>query len=40
MSYDDPALTNYANMVSVGRDRLYLTVAEFESDVWVAKLRY
>jgi Tol biopolymer transport system component/tRNA A-37 threonylcarbamoyl transferase component Bud32 len=26
--------------LSVGRDRLYLTVPEYESDIWVAKLKY
>ena len=25
---------------AVGRDRLYLTVAEYESDIWVARLRW
>jgi hypothetical protein len=24
----------------VGRDRLYLTVSDYESDIWVAKLRW
>ena len=35
---DDPALEPLS--VSLGRDRLYLTVAESESDIWVAKLRW
>jgi len=26
--------------MSVGTDRLYLTVAEHESDIWVVKLRF
>lgn len=26
--------------VSVGRDRLYLTVSEYESDIWMARLRW
>jgi Tol biopolymer transport system component len=39
---DDPALAFPDNVpgLSVGPDRLYLTVAEYESDIWVAKLRY
>jgi hypothetical protein len=24
----------------VGRDRPYLTVSQYESDIWVAKLKY
>ena len=36
---DDPALA-IRGMFSVGPDRLYLTVSENESDIWVAKLRY
>jgi len=35
---DDPALV--ARFLSVGPDRLYLTVSEYESDIWVAKLRW
>jgi eukaryotic-like serine/threonine-protein kinase len=34
---DDPALVD-KGMLSVGPGRIYLTVAEYESDVWVAKL--
>jgi hypothetical protein len=34
---DDPALVNFGAL-SVGPGRLYLTVAEYESDVWVAAL--
>ena len=34
---DDPALVDFG-AVSVGPDGIYLTVAEYESDVWVAKL--
>ena len=40
---DDPALAWPAfvgSPISVGRDRLYLTVSEYESDIWVAKLRW
>jgi Tol biopolymer transport system component len=35
---DDPALE--AICMSVGRDRLFVTVGEYESDIWVAKLRW
>ncbi|MGH7512616.1 MAG: protein kinase domain-containing protein [Gemmatimonadales bacterium] len=34
---DDPALVDFGG-VSVGPGRLYLTVSEYESDIWVAKL--
>jgi len=37
---DDPALATFWTGTSVGRDRLYLTVSEYESDIWVAKLRW
>jgi dipeptidyl aminopeptidase/acylaminoacyl peptidase len=37
---DDPALATSWQGISVGRDRLYLTVSEYESDIWVAKLRW
>ncbi len=36
--YDDPALQGW--FLSVGPDRLYLTVSHNESDIWVARLRY
>ena len=39
VAFDDSALTG-TPMFSVGRDRLYLTVAEYESDIWVATLKY
>jgi Tol biopolymer transport system component/tRNA A-37 threonylcarbamoyl transferase component Bud32 len=39
IAYDEPALSDVRG-VSVGRDRLYLTVSEHDSDIWVAKLRY
>ena len=39
VAFDDPALANLGN-VSVGPDRLYLTVADHQSDIWVANLRY
>ena len=38
VAFDDPAVT--AESFSVGPDRVYLTVSEFESDIWVAKLRW
>jgi serine/threonine-protein kinase len=36
---DDPAVA-LMGALSVGPDRLYVTVAEYESDIWVAKLRW
>jgi len=39
IGFDDPALVA-PGMMSVGRDQLYLTVSQYESDIWVAKLRY
>jgi Tol biopolymer transport system component/tRNA A-37 threonylcarbamoyl transferase component Bud32 len=38
VTYDDPALHHAFRLFSVGPDRLYLTVAQYESDIWVAKL--
>ena len=38
--HDDPILENGIEGMSVGPDRIYLTVAQNESDIWVAKLRY
>jgi Tol biopolymer transport system component len=35
---DDPSLV--ARYLSVSRDRLYLSVAQYESDIWVANLRW
>jgi len=40
VAFDDPALANPGGALSVGPDRLYLTVAEYESDIWVAKLNW
>ena len=37
---DDPAFTSRGFFFSVGPDRLYVTVPEYESDIWVAKLHY
>jgi len=39
VAFDDPALVSN-NIFSVDRDRLYLTVSEYESDIWVAKLHW
>jgi hypothetical protein len=39
IAFDDPTLQG-TPWISVGPDRLYLSVAELESDIWVAKLRY
>jgi len=39
VAFDDPALTSGLSF-NVGPDRLYLTVAEYESDIWVATLKY
>ena len=35
---DDPALSPLGSL-SVGPDRLFLTVSEYESDVWAMNLR-
>jgi serine/threonine-protein kinase len=40
IAFDDPALANPWGAFSVGPDRLYLTVAQYESDIWVANLRW
>ncbi|NJD11144.1 MAG: serine/threonine-protein kinase [Gemmatimonadetes bacterium] len=41
IAFDDPSLAALGGgFISVGPDRLYLTVSEFESDIWVANLRY
>jgi hypothetical protein len=40
---DDPVLSlsvSTAPPVSVGPDRIYLTVAQYESDIWVASLHW
>jgi len=39
MASDDPALDLFGPL-AVGRDRLYATLSEYESDIWVARLRY
>jgi hypothetical protein len=40
VAFDDPALANAYGVLSVGPDRLYLTVAQYESDIWVMNLQY
>jgi Tol biopolymer transport system component len=40
VAYDDPALVNTFGILDVDRDHLYLTVAQYESDIWVADLKY
>jgi dipeptidyl aminopeptidase/acylaminoacyl peptidase len=41
IAFDDSALiAAFGGSVSIGSDRLYLTVAQYESDIWVAKLRW
>jgi hypothetical protein len=39
VAFDDPALA-FLGGLSVGPDRLYLTLGEYESDIWVATLRW
>jgi len=39
VAFDDPALT-VTNSLTVGADRLYLTVARYESDIWVLDLEW
>jgi hypothetical protein len=41
IAFDDPSLAALGGgFISISPDRLYLTVSEFESVVWVANLRY
>jgi hypothetical protein len=41
IAFDDPAIVAAGGVsISVGPDRLYLTVAQYESDIWVARLRW
>lgn len=37
-SFDDPAMTVYGGL-TVGPEHLYLTIVEYESDIWVMDLR-
>ena len=39
VSFDDPSVTE-RGFLSVGPDRLYVTVSQYESDIWVANLEY
>jgi len=39
VGFNDPSLV-FAGTFSVGPDRLYLTVSQYESDIWVAKLSW
>ncbi len=39
VEFDDPSLTLYPEL-TVGADRFYLSVAEYESDIWVMDLEY
>jgi Tol biopolymer transport system component len=39
IAFDDPAVT-VRGFLSVGPDRLYLTVSEYESDIWVMDLEW
>jgi Tol biopolymer transport system component len=39
VAFDDPAMMA-PGMFSVGPDRIYLTVAEYESDIWVMDLAW
>ena len=39
VAFDDPAVAG-SWWLSVGPDRLYLTVSEYDSDIWVATLRW
>jgi hypothetical protein len=39
VAFDDAMLMG-TEFLSLGPDRLYLSVAEYESDIWVATLRY
>ena len=41
IAFDDPALiAAFGGAVSVGPDRLFLTVSQYESDIWVANLHW
>lgn len=39
VTFDDPELLAWG-FLSVSRDRLYLTVSQYESNIWVANLRW
>ena len=40
VAFDDPALDVPSGGLSVGPEHLYLTIAEYESDIWVMDLDY
>ncbi len=40
VAFDDPTLAGLDGSLSVGPDRLYLTVADYQSDIYVARLNY
>ena len=40
VTVDDPSLLLFRTGVSVGAERLYLSVAEYESDIYVMDLQY
>jgi Tol biopolymer transport system component len=41
VAFDDPAVAGAGNgMISLGPDRLYLTVSQYESDIWVADVKH
>jgi Tol biopolymer transport system component len=39
VAFDDPSLT-VPGYLTVGPEHLYLTIAEYESDIWVMDLEY
>ncbi len=39
VAFDDPSLTVFRNL-TVGPENLYLTIAEYESDIWVMDLEW
>jgi len=40
VAFDDPSLTVPGGSFSVGDDRLYLTIARYESDIYVMDLEW
>jgi Tol biopolymer transport system component len=40
VAFDDPVLDNPLGLFNVGPDHLYVTVADYESDIWVANLHW
>ncbi len=39
VAFDDPSLTAFGNL-TLGPENLYLTIAEYESDIWVMDLEW